>query len=827
MMRFFTTISFLLLTTLSLQAQISGRISDERGESVPFANVYLQNSTRGTTANTDGFYTFDLEAGTYEIVFQSIGFQKIVQKVVLKKNEQKTLNVTLKSSELELATVTVKANAEDPAYPIIRKAIAKRSYFRDLQPDYACEVYIKGVQKIVDAPKKIFGRELGDMGGALDSSRQGIVYLSESLSKYFVSGDEKKENVISAKVSGNDNGFGFNRAVQFDFSFYRNHINIARDLLSPIAENALLYYRYRLIGTEKNKEGYDVKKIEVIPKRKDDATWAGIIYITDQLFNIQSTDLYATGRSIGQPVLDTLWLRQSFVPNNAKNPEHWSLFAQNISFKLGILGLKIRGEFSGIYTNYNFEPKFASNFFGNELFSASRGKRDKELSYWDSLRPIPLTMEERTDYIKKDSIQTVHNSKPYQDSVDRVNNRFGILDILSGYTYRNTHEKWSISYLSPTNSFNFNPIQGLALSLPFEYEKRYGKEQWHSAFRISPSVNYGFEEKIVRGKLSASYLFNRFNYAKLTLSGGQELAQHNQNEAISPAIAEVYNLWGKEHYMKLFQKTFFALKYQQEVANGLTLTAGIEQARRAMVVNNSQYSFAKKDAIYPENIPETAADNAVFAPYDATTLDLSLRWTYGLKYATYPHLKYNIGSDYPDVTFSYRKGFAPSTVGKQAVDYDQIRLRITQDNLKMGLFGNSEWAVEGGTFLNKSAVPFIDFQHFNGNQTFLGSPKNYLNNFFQLPYYRYSTTSSYAMAHYQHHFQGFFLDKIPLIRRLHFKEVVRAAYLYTPEVGYYGELSLGLEEVGWGLFRLFRVDVFTRYQDQKWNNAGLMIGVAF
>ena len=407
--------TFVVLTfPYHLQAQLNGRITDNKGEALPFANVYIEGTTRGTTANTEGYYALDLENGTYHIVFQYIGYEKKIIDVKVK--GKTSLNISLKNNEIELQEFVVKSNAEDPAYPIIRQAIAMRRTYRDQVKAYSCDVYIKGLQKVLDAPTKIFGRDIGDMGGNIDTNtRQGIVYLSETISKLFVDGEKKKEELISSKVSGNSNGFGFNRATLFDFNFYDQHIDIQRQILSPIADNAMLYYRYRLEGQFKDESGNTIYKITVLPIRKEDPTFGGTIYIVDNQWNIYQTDLYVTGKSIQQPILDTLYLKQNHVPVG----KVWRLLSQTVVFKIGILGFKIGGSFNGVFSNYDLTPQYAPRFFSNEIFKASKGENDNDLAHWDTLRPIPLTLEERLDYTKKDSIQNVRQSKAYLDSVNK------------------------------------------------------------------------------------------------------------------------------------------------------------------------------------------------------------------------------------------------------------------------------------------------------------------------------------------------------------------------------------------------------------------------
>ena len=143
----------------------------------------------------------------------------------------------------------------------------------------------------------------------------------------------------------------------------------------------------------------------------------------------------------------------------------------------------------------------------------------------------------------------------------------------------------------------------------------------------------------------------------------------------------------------------------------------------------------------------------------------------------------------------------------------------------MGLFGYSELQGEYGGFLNKQALQFIDYQHFNGNETCFGNPRDYMTSFMNLPFYRFSTAGNYMMFHGQHHFEGFFLDKLPLIRKLGFKEVFRLAYLNTPELGNYTEIGFGIDNVGFGLFRFLRLDLSWQLKGREiTSNPIFMIG---
>src|SRR5690606_18072918 len=126
----------------------------------------------------------------------------------------------------------------------------------------------------------------------------------------------------------------------------------------------------------------------------------------------------------------------------------------------------------------------------------------KDSAYWAKRRPVPLTEEEATDYVKKDSVQTIRNSKTYVDSVDRKHNRFQPTDVLTGYTYRNSHKKLEIGYKGLSNIFatGFNPVQGWTFSALLQ--AKLGDAQVGNRSTFSTTFQYGVAEDKQIGRAS-------------------------------------------------------------------------------------------------------------------------------------------------------------------------------------------------------------------------------------------------------------------------------------------------------------------------------------
>ncbi|MCC6462361.1 MAG: carboxypeptidase-like regulatory domain-containing protein [Saprospiraceae bacterium] len=825
---------FLLFATAPLFAQLTGTVLDEHGEPLPFASVYVRNSTNGTVANAEGVYRLVLEPGTYEIVFQYIGYQQKFETVTLA-NKPVKLNARLEPSDLQISEVVI--TTEDPAYGIMRKAIEKREYYRTRTDKFTCEAYIKGFYKLADAPKKIFGQDIGDMDGMLDSAtRSGVLYLSESVSKLYVQSkpSRKKEVMISSKVSGSPNGYSLNRSTLTELSLYDERLNFGRDILSPLASNAFTYYRYRLIGRYRDENGYDIYKIEVTPKNDESPTYSGFVYIVDEWWNLSGADLYLTGKAIQQPILDSMHIVQNFVP--VGKPDIWCMFSQNTGFKFKIFGFKIAGFFNGVFSNYDLNPSFGPEVFNREVFKIDKLAATRDSVYWSGVRPIPLTLEESKDYVKKDSIALIRSSKTYKDSMDHIANRFKFSNIYSGYSWRNTYRHTQISYPSLLSGVQFNTVQGWLINFDPEFKK--SKDEFDSQYwQVRGTANYGFSEKRFRGGLQVERRFESIHYTTAGLSGGVTTQQFDAGEPISVLTNLLYSLWDKRNYMKLYEKAFVRGEYSRYLTNGLRWTISAEYAERRALTNHTDYSFYKGDRDYAPNaplpIPATEPEEPFFSTHQAFLLETVFRLRFGVNYSTYPEYRSIGGSRWPEVTLKYRKGL--SGLGGSDVDYDLIHLRVGQDELSLGLFGYTEWNLSGGIFWRNERMGFMDFYHPRGNQTFLGKPSRYASGFFLLPYYEFSTGGAFTEAHVRHHFNGFLLDRVPLLRKLNWKEALGASIYMTDQYAWedqrpnnslpYWELSFGFYNIGIKFLRPLHIDLAVGFLGKEHYRTGVVLGL--
>ena len=794
---------FFLFVSVTFIGQVKGKITDMKNNPLSFVSVYLDNTVTGTTSNDNGDYILDLiRKGKYTIVFQFLGF-KTVKKEVEISSFPFYLNVKLEEESVQLSEISI-STKDNPANRIIRNVIANKDKNTDKFANYTAKFYSRGLYRIKDAPKKFLGQTLGDFGGGLDSTRSGIIYLSETISdiKFQKKPKNFKENIIASKVSGQDNGISFNRAEDANINFYENSVEFGNNLVSPLSTNAFSYYKFKLEGTFYDKNGRLINKIKILPKRKNDPVFSGALYIVEDDWALYGADVSVTGAQVNIPVVDVLKLKQNY--NYSDKNDAWVLISQSIDFRVNALGFKFDGRFSSAFSNYDFTPNFNEKTFTNEVLTFEKEATEKDSSYWITLRPVPLTTEEVKDYEVKDSLKVVRKSKKYLDSVNKKQNKVSFLSPITGYTYKNSFEKWSLSYDGLIKDLGFNTVQGFNTSMGVSYFKNINdKGSWWSA---GVNVNYGFSEKIARPTFFFNKKWNNISRPRMSISGGVTTAQFNGRNPISKMDNLVRSLLRRENYLKIFEKEFAKIMYSEEIKNGIYFSSSLEYANRKPLFNTNNYSFARqsKTKPYTSNNPLDPTDyiNTVFTEHSIASLKVGATFIFNQKYLSYPHRKFNIGNTkYPSLSLTYRKNFGASN---SELNSDVFVANIRQ-NIDAGNYGKLAYNIGGGLFLKKKNIAFMDNLQANGNQL-LFITDNQLSSFGLLEYYKFYTNDRYAEAHLEHNFKGSVLGKIPLINNLNFHLVGGVKSLFMADKKPYSEYSLGLDNIGFGKWRFLRID---------------------
>ncbi|WP_316842096.1 DUF5686 and carboxypeptidase regulatory-like domain-containing protein [Pedobacter gandavensis] len=812
MKRIQLTLLLILAGTTILFAQefkLKGNIKDTNGEVVPFASVYVKNTTKGTSANVDGIYALALNKGTFTIVYKAIGFKAIEKNISI--TEEMIENTVLSPESYTLTGVTIDGNAEDPAYEIIRQAIKKRKQHLTEVPAYTADVYIKGVQKLVGAPKKFFGRDIQKTLN-LDTNRKGILYLSESTSIFsFELPDKIHEEMISSKVAGRNNAFSFNKASDLIINFYQNilleNTLSARGFVSPIADNALSFYKYKLLGVI-NENGQTINKIEVIAKRAHDPAFNGIIYINDNSWHLVNANVYLT-KSSGVNLIDTLKISQQFL----KVEKTYMPSSINFQFNGNVLGFKFEGYYAGVYSNYNIDPKFPKNYFNGEILKVTKAVNKKDSLFWLNNRPIPLTAEESRDYIRKDSIAALKTSKRYLDSLEKANNKLGPFKLLiTGYTLNNRYDKKSLRFDPILPALFYNTVEGFGMRYGITYTKRL---EYGEFYQIRPEVRYGLSNKELTASLSGTYYYDAVKRASITASAGSGIFDLNNLGTMSLMGNSINSLLFETNFSKFYKKEFVNIGTSRELANGLMGSIKVDYAKNYNLVNTTGFKIKDlKGETFTSNNPFTPeTESPLFPTYESFSINASLTYTFGQNYMTMPDRKIYLESKSPSISLWYKKGI--KGVMSSDVDYDLIAAEIYQNRISAGLWGYSSIVIGAGKFLNNDQVYYPEFKHFRGNNSLFGLPN--MRKFLFLDFYLFSTDREYFEAHFEHNFSGRFSSKIPILRKLKLEELVGVSYLSQPLKRNYTEFYFGLQRL------IFRAAYGFAYDGNKRINHGFRL----
>jgi hypothetical protein len=873
---FFAFLSLLLLSSHALvhaqQTGLKGTIKADDGSALSFATIFVKQLGTGTTANEDGYYEIQVNPGRYDLVFQHLGRRTEVRVAEVKDGFTET-NITLEPQDIVLESVEINANDEDPAYTIMRKAIAKANYHRNLLDTYSARVYIKGAGKLKDYPwlaKKQLQKE------GIEKNR---VYISESVSDIkFTRPNKFDEKVISIRSDGKDNNTSPNPYI-FG-SFYEPEV---AETISPLSPKAFSYYKFEYHGTFKDRD-YAVSRIKVIPRSKGDNVVDGMILLVEDDWSIHSLDLHTTKLGINvlmkamfAPIEDKAWLPvshqfkidgkvfgfefeynyHSTVSNYkiAVNPKIYvekmevidekkdKALAKEVEQKQKAIakaqpqkkkknqgdtkqlqerlasGEEItRKELKTLVKEYEKEERKQQKepeVLSDNTFKIDSAAYKKDSTYWASIRPIPLTREEVKGYEKSDSVAAIERAKEEGDTLKQSKHKgFQPWDILLGDNYK-FGKRSNFRIYTPSGGFNtvegWNIIYKLGVGTVL-------KDTNKTRVSLTPILRYSF----AREKLSG-YANLRISNKKqrLDIEGGNYIQQYNRDNPILPLVNTLTTLLLEKNLMKIYERSYVELRYRRVINPFLTIRTEWSSAQRGELYNKSNYKLINNKNIedYSSNRPvNEELENALFITHYATIGSIGVSAKPWLKYRIRNGFKYAIQSSSPTISFDYRKGF--KDVLKSAVDFDQIELGIKHE-FKLGARGNIDFWLRGGMFLNDNKMYFMDYKHFLGNRTpFITNDP--VGSFRLMDYYRFSTSDKYFVANVHYQFRKFLVTTIPYVRLAGIRENIFVNYLATPSSGNYTELGYSID----GILRIFRLEGAVAFRNGNYIDHGFRIGIA-
>ncbi len=864
-----TTLLFIYSFAAVNAAGIRGQVNDEDGAPLAFTTIFVKQTGSGTTTNENGNYDITLPPGSYEIVYQFLGYETVVKQVEITTGYIE-VNVVLRTQATMLQTVTINSGSEDPAYTIMRKAIAKANYHRQQLDEYTARVYIKGAGQLKDYPwlaKKAIEKE---------GIEKGQVFLTESISEIkYTRPNNFTEKVISIRSDGKDNNTSPNPYI-FG-SFYEPEV---AETISPLSPKAFSYYRFEYMGTFKDRN-YEVSRIKVIPRSKGDDVIEGVIFIVEDWWSIHSMDIYTTKlgikvniKAVYAPIEDKAWMPVShrfkaegkifgfeFEYNYLATVSDYKIIlnpelyvevdkmevidekiekeaAERIAEKYGSIGNRAtkqedqakqlqerlssgkeitRKELKTIIKDYEkaeIKQQKEPEVISNTSVKIDSGAYKKDSTYWAAIRPVPLTKLEVRGYEKIDSMAVVERKKEEGDTLKASKHKgFQPWDLLIGDTYKiGQHSNFKIHFPMP----GFNTVEGWN----FVYKVSLGtilQDTNKTRITITPAFRYAFSRKVASGYLNFSL---RNKKDRWDVQGGRYIKQYNPDEPILPIINDFTTLFLEKNLMKIYERDYIDVSYRRKVNPYLSVGTSWSWMRRRELFNTTNYKWVDRDKIegYTPNAPvNNELEDTSFPEHKALVGSVSISVRPWLKYTIRNNRKTEVQNSSPTFMLEYRKGFN-NALGS-AIDFDQIELGI-KHRFRVGVRGNADFYLRAGTFLQTGNMYFMDYKHFLGNQTpFITNDP--VGSFRLLDYYNYSTSDKYFSGNFHYQFRKFLVTNILLVRMAGIRENVFVNYLATPTSKNYTEVGYSID----GILRILRVEVAAAFQDGKYQNYGFRIGI--
>jgi hypothetical protein len=821
----------LLLLPYSVPAGVlKGKVTDTKGAPLPYATVFIEGTTMGVNTNGDGEYLLNVTPGFYKVRCQYIGYQQGAVNLSIKDTETIKYTFVLKDQALEMKEVVVRVSSEDPAYSIIRKTIKRRKFHFDQVHSFQTAVYIKGVARSRKLPKKIMGKDVKGAVPFIDSSGKGVLFLTEENANYYSDGKREKTIIHSVRQSGSPAGLGFSELGPV-VTFYENNVKIddgSRGYVSPISDNALNYYRYKLQG-QFDEHGHTIYKIRVTQKRHYEPCFNGTIYIVDDDWAIHSLNLTLTKES-GMDMFDTLRMSQIFLP---LDKDTWVGKSQVAYYTLNLIGLDVTANFVSVYDNQKVNQPIPDSIFADKVTSAyDKNSNKKDTVYWEDARPIPLETDEQKDFVVKDSLFKCITSPGYRDSIRKKKNAFKPIGFaLTGASYSTKGYKDNFKTnslllgLTENNIVNYNIIEGFNLA-----PKIYWRHLIDTGKNLHGDIaaKYGFSNRHFN---TIARLYYQGNDKELLtrmwlvgIEGGKYVFQYNPDNP----VLEWYNtyscLFVRENDLKIYERLDADAFVSRNYGNGLSWGVKASYQQRLPLQNTTDYAFLNGEKSgFASNTPHNL--ELLTAPWvknDAAILHATASYKPGITFTQYPDFKVANSSKWPTFTLTYDKGI-PGIINSIS-DFDKWRFMIQQE-VRLKLLGSLKYNVGTGGFLNTGYVAIPDLMHLYGNRG-IGYVSPYLQSFQFAQYYQFSNKAPiYGEGHVEYNLEGLLSNKIPLLKQARWYLLFGGNAFYATQSNYYTEAFVGIDNIGWKIFRGLRVDFVQSWDSFDGHNSGIRFGL--
>ena len=762
-------ISF-LLPILGFSNHISGVIFDKNGEALPFASIYIKNTTYGVSSNAFGEYFIELEPGNHTIIYSYIGFRNEEKSINLTE-KPKIINVILFENDQDLIEYEVVSNTKNKALEILEKV--KKVKKKYVEKNFSCEEYSKNtIEKRqfklqrkdtielwqLDTSKSInfkndvlkFVESYGDL-----YKLDGVKYWSYD--GYHDFADTKKEQDFVIIQSFEDFG-EYNitpeyevddkydyliKLSEIEFDLYKNNIPIQianKPIVSPLSPGSRTYYKYDYLGFIPQEDSFKIHKIKITPRFKNEPLLKGVLFIEDSTFLLKSVELELSG-----PLQSEFNIKNFHVIQNYEQYEDQNLIKRKvIDYTIREEIYKILGNSVTVNKNFKFLKDLPTDFKKNQVKYFSDSSEKISNQKWKIIRQLDLKKNE-IEYINyTDSLRDYYESEEYVLEQDSIYNKITWSNFLwEGIGKKNRYKGYSFYIWPVVSQFNFLGIGGYRHNLGFNYSQNIN-EKYKIATRNN--LDYGLANKDFKGSTNISIITNDKKYKQFSLGIEDQYKAINRYPSIVTAFS-------RSNYVR---SQNIESGYRSELLNGLYGEVKFQYTNQTPIDNLDLNSDLFTESI--DSILELSPIK--FDSYRKSETRIQLTWLPFQKFYYKKNKKIVTGTKYPTVNFIYKKGIP--NLFKSEVNFDYLELGIN-DEFTVPHLGKSKWNIQTGAFVNKKKLRIVEWKYFRGSDRGFFSNPLFSSQLLENTLF---TENSFFRGNYVHSFDGNIFNKLPLISKL-------------------------------------------------------------
>lgn len=745
-------ILLLLITVKSAFPQITkimGQVRDAKTkELLPFVNISLKNTKTGTVTDYNGNYKIETITNADSIVATFVGYKRNAKKII--KNKFQTVNFELVQSALELEEVVVavkkRARTKDElALMLLDKIMENKNKNNiDKLSYYEYEAYNKIEFDLNNITEEFKNRRVLKpfkfVFQYIDTSTiNGKPYLPvffvESVSDYFFRKNPKAERefIKGVRTSGIQNQ-SINQLMGNMFiktNLYDNYIDLfGKGFVSPIAGLGRAYYKYFLVDSMFIGNNWCYHMV-FHPRNKEDNVFNGDFWVTDTTFAIKKIEI-KIDKTVNLNFINNVVISQEFTNIDSTI---WMLDKEIIIIDFNLFenpnnAMGFFGKKTTTFRKHKINNSRDNSFYATTtdiLVDPNSGKKDE--TFWTEVRHEELTQKEKQIFNMVDTIKTIRAFRTFYD----------IVNAFVTYYY-----VWGKFELGPYfTTYSFNTIEGNRIRLGGRTSNEFSKKLMLEAytafgtsdlrFKYGGKVNYMFNKNPRRGII--------FGYKNDMEQLGQSVNAFREDNILASAFRRGPN-------DKLSMVKEFKINYEHEWFQGFS--------------NNIIFKHREMSPLYDQLFYlNTANDITTFKYLVTSDITVNTRFAFNEKFLMGEFERMSLGTKHPVFNLNYT--YSIDGLWNNKIPYHKLIFTIDHW-FNVYPFGWSKYVFESGKIWGTLPYPLLKMHE--GNQTYFFDEYA-----FNLMNYYEFVSDQWMSLTYTHYFDGFFLNKFPLLRKLKWREI--------------------------------------------------------